>query len=57
VDCFFATADGQRKAAVRVKLDPEAGRAAVAVQACEHALEEGAAAWDDVRNLGHPISW
>jgi hypothetical protein len=56
VDCFFAAADGEGEAAVGVELYAETGWAAVAIEAGEHALEEGGAAWDDVREFWHSFS-
>lgn len=53
VNGFFAAADGEREAAVRIELDAEAGWAAVAIEAGVHALEKRLAAGDDGRESWH----
>jgi len=57
MDGFFAAADGQGEAAVGVELYAEAGWAAVAIEAGEHALEEGGAARDALGEFWHSFSW
>jgi len=52
VNHFFASANGQRQAGIRIKLDAEARRAAVAAKAREHTLKEGGASGKEVFGLG-----
>ena len=52
---FLAVTDGQDEAAVMIELHVKARRAAVAIEASEHALEEICAAGDDGGMIGHSI--
>jgi len=45
---FFAAANRESEARIRIKLDAETRRAAVATEACEHALKKAGAAWQEL---------
>ena len=53
VNGIFAAADGEHETGVRIILHAKTRRAAVTVQAREHALEHGGAAGNDRASPGH----